>query len=73
MGHDHLSYAEGYGEHFDDVARRRPNLTQLRSIIDFIPRWTLTETIDDLISREREGFPSRISPMAQTAQLVDAG
>jgi UDP-glucose 4-epimerase len=69
----HLSYAEGYGEHFDDVVRRRPDLTQLRSIIDFIPRWTLTETIDDLISRERESFSSRISPVAQMAPLVDAG
>jgi len=66
----HLSYADGYGEHFDDVARRRPDLTQLKSIIDFTPRWTLTETIDDLISRERDGVssnPSRIASLADAA------
>src|SRR5260370_14128091 len=56
----HASYADGYGEHFDDVARRRPDLTRLKSMIDFAPRWTLTETIDDLIARERRWFSSRI-------------
>lgn len=50
----HLSRLEGYGEDFDDVTRRRPDLTHLKSIIDFAPRWTLTETIDDLIDRERQ-------------------
>jgi UDP-glucose 4-epimerase len=65
----HLSYADGYGEHFDDVPIRRPDLTRLKTIIDFAPRWTLTETIDDLISREREGVSSHIS---QLAPLIDA-
>jgi hypothetical protein len=37
--------------------------------IDFTPRWTLTETIDDLISRERDGVSSYTS---RTASLADA-
>jgi UDP-glucose 4-epimerase len=55
----HASYAEGYGEHFDDIARRRPDLRRLKSLIDFAPRWTLAATIDDLIAHERRGIPSR--------------
>ena len=43
-----------------DVARRRPDLTRLKPVIDFAPRWTLTETIDDVIARERRGISSRI-------------
>ncbi|MGE5269816.1 MAG: NAD-dependent epimerase/dehydratase family protein [Thiohalocapsa sp.] len=49
----HATYAEGYGEHFDDIAQRRPDLTQLKSLIDFHPHWTLTDTIDELIALER--------------------
>ncbi len=66
----HASYADGYGEHFDDVARRRPDLIRLKSMIDFAPRWTLTETIDDLIARERQWFSSRIRDVTA---LVAAG
>lgn len=51
----HSSYEEGYGEHFDDISRRRPDLSRLKSLIDFAPTWTLTETIDDLIKRQRRG------------------
>src|SRR5260370_37560696 len=64
------SYADGYGEHFDDVARRRPDLIRLKSMIDFAPRWTLTETLDDLIARERQWFSSRIRDVTA---LVAAG
>lgn len=60
----HRSYADGYGQHFDDVTTRRPNLTRLKTIIDFAPRWTLPETIDDLIARERERVSSSVSRMA---------
>ena len=59
----HRSYADGYGEHFDDVIRRRPDLTRLKSMIDFAPRWTLTGTIDNLIARERKGDATRAFPI----------
>lgn len=55
----HTSYADAYGEHFDDVVRRRPDLTRLKSMIDFAPRWTLTQTIDDLVARERRALAAR--------------
>jgi UDP-glucose 4-epimerase len=47
------SYADAYGEHFEDVTHRRPELSRLKALIRFAPAWTLTQTIDDLISRER--------------------
>jgi UDP-glucose 4-epimerase len=48
----HLSHADGYGEHFDDVIGRRPDLTLLKTMIEFCPEWTLNQTIDELISQE---------------------
>jgi UDP-glucose 4-epimerase len=59
---NHVSYADGYSEHFDDIARRRPDLTRLRALIDFAPRWTLAQTIDDLITRERQSIVARPHP-----------
>lgn len=63
----HASYADAYGEHFDDVVRRRPDLTRLKSMIDFAPRWALTETIDDLIARERRALAARGHSFRRTA------
>jgi UDP-glucose 4-epimerase len=55
----HASYADAYGEHFDDIERRRPDLSRLKELIGFAPRWTLTQTIDDLIARERHASAVR--------------
>lgn len=66
----HATYAEGYGEHFDDVIRRRPDLSRLKSLIEFGPRWQLVDTIDDLIARQRRGFSG---PRRDPACLVAAG
>ena len=48
----HLSHAEAYGEDFADVTHRCPDLTRLNTIIDFKPRWTLSQTIEQLIDHE---------------------
>lgn len=48
-----ISYREAYGEEFDDVTHRRPVLDKLRALTGFAPEWTLTDTLDDLIQRER--------------------
>lgn len=48
----HASYKEAYGEEFEDVTHRRPVLDKLRRLTGFEPRWTLVDTLDDLISRE---------------------
>ncbi len=48
-----VSYRDAYGEEFEDVSHRRPVLDKLRALTGFAPEWTLAETLDDLIERER--------------------
>jgi len=48
-----ISYKEAYGEEFEDVTHRRPVLNKLRALTGFGPEWVLSETLDDLIERER--------------------
>ncbi len=48
----HISCAEAYGEDFADVTHRCPDLTRLNTMIDYKPRWTLAQTIEELIDRE---------------------
>jgi len=49
----HLTQSEAYGEDFADVERRRPDLSRVRELINFTPRWSLTETIDQLIAEQK--------------------
>ena len=51
---EHISYGEAYGEEFEDIRRRRPLLDKLAGYTNFIPQWTLEQTIDDLIADERD-------------------
>ena len=60
----YISYAQAYGEHFDDISHRRPELTHLKSMINFAPRWTLADTIDDLIEHKRRRVVSRFREVA---------
>jgi UDP-glucose 4-epimerase len=48
-----ISYKDAYGEEFEDVTHRRPVLNKLRALTAYSPAWTLTDTLDDLIERER--------------------
>lgn len=48
-----ISYADAYGEEFEDVTHRRPILNKLKALTGFEPEWALTETLDDLIERAR--------------------
>jgi UDP-glucose 4-epimerase len=45
---------EAYGEDFEDIRRRRPNLSRLRELTGFTHRYTLEQTIDDLVAMERQ-------------------
>lgn len=47
----HISYKEAYGENFEYIKDRRPDLSKLYQLTGFKHRWTLKETINDLISR----------------------
>ena len=47
-----ISYKDAYGEEFEDVTHRRPELNKLRALTGFSPEWTLVDTLDDLTARE---------------------
>lgn len=48
-----LPYRDAYGEDHDDVSRRRPALNKLRALTAYAPEWSLADSLDDLIERER--------------------
>lgn len=47
----HISYEEAYGEYFEETPRRKPDLNKLKQFIDLKNKWTLEETILDLIKK----------------------
>ena len=50
---EHVPLREAYGEEFEDIRRRRPSLSRLRSLTGFEHQYPLERTIDDLITAER--------------------
>jgi UDP-glucose 4-epimerase len=46
---EHLTYQQAYGQPFDDMARRVPNLARVREAIGFAPRLGLEEIIRSVI------------------------
>jgi len=52
-----VPFDEAYGVHFEHIMRRRPSIDRLRELTGFQPRWTLEDTIDDLIARKRSAAP----------------
>ena len=47
-----MSSQDAYGEEFEDVTHRCPELNKLRALTGFAPEWTLSDTLDDLIESE---------------------
>lgn len=49
-----VPFDQAYGEHFDHITQRKPIIEKLEQLTDFTPRWTLEQTIDDLLKHERK-------------------
>jgi len=47
---EHVSYESAFGQAIDDLRVRAPDLTRLRSVIDFTPSIELEQTIRDLVA-----------------------
>lgn len=45
----YIPYKEAYGIDFFDVQRRVPNLEKLKNLIEFRPKWTLEQTIQEIM------------------------
>lgn len=44
-----IPYAKVYGQDFDDMARRKPDLSKIKKFIDYEPKTTLEESIKKII------------------------
>jgi len=44
----YVTFADAYGVHFDDMARRKPDLSRARDLIGWKPKWTLAEILREL-------------------------
>ena len=51
---EYQTYEQAYGESFEDITHRRPDMSKLHKFTGFIPQWTLEQTLDDLIAAERQ-------------------
>jgi UDP-glucose 4-epimerase len=51
----HVPYSEAYGPGFEDMVRRVPDLTKLRRAIGFRARYSLEETLQDVIQWMGDG------------------
>jgi UDP-glucose 4-epimerase len=49
----YLSYDEAYGQPFDDMLSRMPDLTKAQRLIGYLPRYSLAETLQQVIDFER--------------------
>ena len=54
-----VPFEQAYGASFDQITQRRPVGERLRSLTGFRPRWTLEQTIDDLIDLARGATKQR--------------
>lgn len=50
----YLAYRDAYGDDFEDVRRRVPDVSRLASTIDYKPTMTLGEILDDIICWKRQ-------------------
>jgi UDP-glucose 4-epimerase len=54
----YTSYQDAYGQDWQDITQRRPELDKLRSLTGgFTPKWTLDATITDLIYQYKKQHP----------------
>jgi UDP-glucose 4-epimerase len=52
---EYIPYDKAYGDYFEETYRRRPNLEKLYRLTNFKHKWTLEDTLDDLIARAKNG------------------
>ncbi|MCK4603025.1 MAG: GDP-mannose 4,6-dehydratase [Phycisphaerae bacterium] len=53
----HLSYEEAYGRPFDDMQIRVPDLSKIKRLIGYEPKYTLEQTLQQIIDYERARGP----------------
>jgi len=51
---EYLSYEQAYGRPFDDMLIRQPDLSKARTLIGYEPKYTLEQTLQQIIEFERK-------------------
>jgi nucleoside-diphosphate-sugar epimerase len=49
----YLSYEEAYGRPFDDMLIRVPDLTKIKRLISYQPKYDLRQTLEQIIEYEK--------------------
>jgi UDP-glucose 4-epimerase len=52
---ERISYEDAYGIDFEDIAHRRPDISKLKALTGFSPKWSLEESLDSLIALAKKG------------------
>ena len=55
----HVSYAEAYGDGFEDMERRVPNIDLINQLVGWAPTRDLSSMISDISAEMQEGFKAR--------------
>jgi UDP-glucose 4-epimerase len=60
---EYLAYRDAYGDDFEDVRRRVPDVSRLESTIGYKPSLTLGEILDDIIRWKRDQLGTKPGPL----------
>jgi UDP-glucose 4-epimerase len=61
----YIPYAQAYPSGFEDMDRRVPDLSRLRRLIGYEPKYRLDDILGDVIRSEQESLPVREAMFAQ--------
>jgi UDP-glucose 4-epimerase len=67
-----LSYDEAYGEGFEDMARRVPNISKAREWFGFSPQRSLDQIIHDVVADVRARLKAKEQPIRPKADAAKA-
>ena len=51
----HMTYDQAYADGFEDMRRRVPDLTKIRRLIGYSPRYDIRDFLRDVIEHMRNG------------------
>ena len=51
-----VEYEQAYDDGFEELGRRTPDITAVQNLVGWLPRRSLDEALDDVISFQREEF-----------------
>ncbi len=62
----HVEYRDAYGDGFEDMLRRVPDISKIRRLVGFEPKFALDQIIDRVVAHARETLATTASPGAAT-------